>query len=388
MAERIGLLTGGGDAPGLNFCLKTIAYNAIDRGYEVVGIRKGWEGLIRYDPEEPVTHTDNAMIISKARVRDIDRSAGSFLHSSRLNPGECPPRDAPPFLRISTDEKKPLDLTRHVKRSLEHLQLKALIVLGDEATLRYAARLSQEGIPIIGIPKSVHNDIPGTAYSLGFSTAIRRGVAFIRELRDVAASREEIAVVSVLGHRSGLATMLISTFANADRTLIPEVPFDPKHLGELLLEDKRRTPSNYAILVMSEGAQIDPARAMEEIAELAADVVVAGRRGSGPMVSRVLEKVVGHHVLYQQLSYLIRTGDTDGWDLLAATNFGILATDLVAQGKTGRLAAYRLADGYIDIPLDRVTQVPVVDLAEFYDAETYAPKPKIFTLAARELLGI
>jgi len=388
MAERIGLLTGGGDAPGLNFCIKTVTYNAIDRGYEVVGIRKGWEGLIRYDPEEPVTHADNAMIMEKHRLRDIDRSAGSFLHSSRLDPGECDPKDVPPFLRVSGDADQPLDLTNHIKRSLSHLRLKALIVLGDAATLSYASRLAKEGMPVIGVPKSVHNDIPGTAYSLGFSTAIRRGVSFIRELRDVAASREEIAVVSVLGHRSGLATMLISTFANADRTLIPEVPFDPQHLGELLLEDKRKMPSNYAILVMSEGARIDPSKAMEDVAELAADVVVAGRRGSGPMVSRVLERVLGQHVLYQQLSYLTRTGETDGWDLVTATNFGILATDLADAGKSGRLVAYRLSDGYIDIPLENVNQKPVVKVTDLYDAETYAPKPKIFTLAARELMGI
>lgn len=388
MAERIGVLTGGGDAPGLNYCLKTIAYNAIDRGYEVVGIRKGWEGLLHYDPEEPVTHADNAMLITRARVRDIDRAAGSFLHSSRVDPGQCDPKVVPLPLRTGADESKPLDLTYHIKRSLAHLQLKTLIVLGDEATLRYAARLSREGVPVIGIPKSVHNDVPGTAYSLGFSTAIRRGVAFIRELRDIAASREEIAVVSVLGHRSGLATMLISTFANADRTLIPEFPFDPYHLGELLLADKRRTPSNYAILAMSEGARPDPTKMMEDMAELAADVVVAGRRGSGPMVSSVLERVIGQHVLYQQLSYLTRTGDTDGWDLLAATNFGILATDLAVQGQAGRLVAYRMADGYIDIPLDKVTQTPVVDVAEFYDAQEYAPRRKIFTMAARELLGI
>lgn len=388
MADRIGILTGGGDAPGLNFCLKTIVYSAIDRGYEVVGIRKGWEGLIHYDPEEPVTHADNAMIMSKERVRDIDRSAGSFLHSSRIDPGACSPNDAPPHFRVSADENQPLDLTNHIKRSINHLQFKAIIVLGDAATLDYAARLSSEGVPIIGIPKSVHNDISGTAYTLGFSTAIRRGVSFIRELRDVAASREEIAVVSVLGHHSGLATILIATFANADRTLIPEVEFDPNRLAELLIEDKRKNPSNYALLVMSQAARFDPSKAMEDVAELAADVVVAGQRGSGPMVTRLLERIIGQHMLYQPLSYLTRTGDTDGWDLVTATNFGILATELAATGKTGQLVAYRLSDGYIDIPLKRVGDAPVVELAEFYDAEAYTPKSKIFTLTARELLGI
>ena len=388
MARRIGLLTGGGDAPGLNFCVKTIVYSAIDRGYEVVGIRKGWEGLIHYDPEEPATHAENAMIMTKPRVRDIDQAAGSFLHSSRINPGQCLPKEAPPFLRVGADEDQPLDLTNHIKRSLEHLRLDALIVLGNQPALSYGARLSAEGVPVIGVPKSVHNDIPGTAYALGFSTAIRRGVGFIREVRDIAASREEIAVISVLGHTSGLATMIIATFANADRTLIPQIPFDPQRLGELLLEDKRKNPSNYAILAMSEGARIDPTTATEEIIHLSADVVVAGQRGSGPMVSRVLEDVVGQHVLYQPLSYLTRTGETDGWDMVTATNFGILATDLADRTKTGRLVAFRVSDGYMDIPLEAVTEAPIGEVSEFYDTQNYKPTPKIFTLAARELLGI
>ena len=388
MGKRIGLVTGGGDAPGLNFCIKTIVYNAIDRGFEVVGIRKGWEGLIRYDPEEPVTHADNAMIMTKPRIREIDRSAGSFLHSSRLDPGQCSPAEAPPFLRVGADEEHPLDLTNHVKRAINHLQLDALLVLGDQMALAYAARLSQEGVPVIGIPKSVHNDIPGTSYSLGISTAIRRGVHFVREMRDVAASREEVAVISVLGHRSGLATMLISTFANADRTLIPEVPFEPGRLGELLLEDRQKNPSNYAILVMSENARFDPQQAPELIANLAADVVVAGRRGSGPMVTRVLEEVLGQHLLHQPLSYLTRTGEVDGWDLFAATNFGLIAVDLAAQSSYGRMVAYRPGESYVDVPLEEATQPFEVDVTDFYDAESYTVKPSIYTVGARRTLGL
>jgi 6-phosphofructokinase 1 len=388
MAKRIGILTGGGDAPGQNFCLKTITHNAIDRGYEVVGIRKGWEGLIRYNPEEPMTHPDNAMIITKARVHNIDRSAGSFLHSSRLKPDRCHPSDVPLFLRLSTDPDQPLDLTAHIKRSVGHLQLEALIVLGDNSTLNYASRLSQEGVPLIGIPKSVHNDISGSVYSLGFSTALRRGVRFVGEVRDIAASREEIAVITILGHSSGLATMLISLFANADRTLIPEVPFDPHHLADLLLADKRKNPSNYAILAMSEGAHIDPTTALEEIADSAADVVVAGRRGTGPMITRVIEEALGEHLLYQPLSYLTRTGEVDGWDLVIATNFGINAVDLVARGNYGRLVTFQIKGGFTDVPLEEVTEPPAVNMADFYDNNTYAAKSSIFTVAARKTMGL
>jgi 6-phosphofructokinase 1 len=328
------------------------------------------------------------MIMTKPRIREIDRSAGSFLHSSRLDPGQCNPAEAPPFLRVGANEEQPLDLTNHVKRAIDHLQLDALIVLGDQMALAYAARLSREGVAVIGIPKSVHNDIPGTSYSLGISTAIRRGVHFVREMRDVAASREEVAVISVLGHRSGLATMLISTFANADRTLIPEVPFEPGRLGELLLEDRQKNPSNYAILVMSENARFDPQQAPELIANLAADVVVAGRRGSGPMVTRVMEEVLGQHLLHQPLSYLTRTGEVDGWDLFAATNFGIIAVDLAAKSSHGRMVAYRPGESYIDVPLTEATQLFEVDVTEFYDADSYTVRPNIYTVGARRTLGL
>ncbi|MCB0172407.1 MAG: 6-phosphofructokinase [Anaerolineae bacterium] len=388
MGKRIGLLTGEGDAPGLNFCLKTIVHNAIDRGYEVVGLRKGWHGLIYYDPDEPVTHADNAMIMTKPKVRTIDQLAGSYLHSSRIDPGHCHSQEAPPFLRVNADDDQPLDLTNHIKRAIDHLQIDALIVLGAGTSLKYSARLSQEGIPVIGIPKSVHNDISGTTYSLGFSSALRRGVGFVNEVRDIAASREEIAVIAVLGHDSGLATMLIASFANADRTLIPEVPFNPGRLAELLIEDKRRNPSNYAILVMSDGSRLDPTAAPEEIAKLSADVVAAGQRGSGAMTTRVLEDFIGEHILYQPLSYLTRTGDADGWDLIAATNFGIMAVDLIANNKTGRLVSYRLEDGYIDVPLEEVIHPASVDMADFYDPSQYAPKSTIFTVAARRTLGV
>ncbi|MEW5958765.1 MAG: 6-phosphofructokinase, partial [Chloroflexota bacterium] len=295
---------------------------------------------------------------------------------------------APAFLRVSAHADQPLDLTHHIKRAINHLQLDALIVIGSNTSLKFGARLSREGVPVIGIPKSVHNDIAGTTYTLGTSTAVRRGVGFVREVREIAASREEIAVISVLGHESGLTTMFVSMFANADRTLIPEVPFDPVRLGELLLDDQRRNPSNYAILVMSDTARIDPSRAPEKVAELSADVVVAGERGSGPMVVRVLEEVSGQRFLHQPLSYLTRTGDADGWDLLAATNFGIIAVDLIAQGTAGRLVAFRLEDGYIDIPLEEVTRPYEIDVTDFYDTQTYTVKHNIFTVGAMRKLGL
>jgi 6-phosphofructokinase 1 len=412
MAKRIGLLTAGGDAPGLNVCLKAVVYNATDQGYDVIGIRKGWEGLLYYDPENPVTHGENVMALTKARVRDIDRMAGSFLHSSRVNPGHVSPRAAPAFLRPRKQEDQPLDLTDHIKRVVEKLHLEALVVLGDKAALVYAARLSKDGIPLIGIPKTVHNDVNGSDYCLGFSTALGRGVRFVHEIRAMAGSREEIAVVEILGRSTGLTTLLISLLAGADRTLIPEVPFDPARLASLLVEDKRMNPNNYAILVMSEATSIEADQAPKYSAvlsrlptsglralEVATRQTEAGKdttaytlvgaremgadvSGSGDEVTEILENLTGQRLLFQPLSYLIRTGEPDGQDLLGAMNFGLMAANLLAEGKTGRLVAYRQRDNYVDLPIDTVTQPGGnVDVARFYDATTYYPKPGILWAA-------
>ena len=218
MTHRIGLLVAGGDAPGLNACLKALVDDAIDRDFEVIGIRKGWEGLLNIDPASPASQAENAMLLTGARVRDIDRTSGSFLHSSRLIPARVQPAHVPHFLRPAAGNAA-LDLTPHVRRVVEWLGLKALIVLGDNAALNYAARLSAEGVPLIGIPKSVHNDVAGSDYCLGFSSALGRGVHFIHEVRAMAGSREEIAVVEVFGRSSGLTTLLIGALAGTDRIL-------------------------------------------------------------------------------------------------------------------------------------------------------------------------
>ena len=401
MAKRIGILTAGGDAPGLNVCLKAVVYNTIDRGYEVIGIRKGWEGLLHYDPEKPVTHADNVMIVTKSRIRDIDRTAGSFLHSSRLDPGRVRPEAAPPFLRPVDQGDQPLDLTDHIKRVLVKLQLEALVVLGDNAALNYAARLSGEGVPLIGIPKTVHNDVSGSDYSIGFSTALGRGVQCVHEVRAMAGSREEIAILEVLGRNTGLVTLLTSLLAGADRTLIPEVAFDPEALASLLVEDKQLNPNNYAILTMSEAATVAPEKTLELTAELSrlfkpsrlAQATAAKARelgmemgqsvsGSGAMVTEILEHLTGQRLLFQPLSLLMRTAIPDGQDLLGAMNFAMLAVKLLAAGKTGRLVAYRQRENYIDLPIETVTDPGGnINVADYYDATTYCPRPEIMWAA-------
>ena len=380
---------GGGDAPGQNVCLKAIVYNAIDRGYNVVGIRKGWEGLMYYQPENTTTHADNVMILNKSRVRDIDRLGGAYLHSSRLHPGHVSPEQLPVFLQARKKGNEPVDITDHIKQVLSKLQLDALIVLGDRVMLEYAAQLGREGVPIIGIPKTVHNNVGGSAYCLGFSTALARGVHFVQEIRAMAGSREEIAVIEILGRSTGLTTLLVSLLASVDRTLIPEVQFDPEKLAALLMEDKRANPTNYSILVMSEASTMEPDKAAKYVASTHVINEMAGERqigarvtGAGAIVTEVMENITGQRCLFQPLSYLIRTGEPDGQDLLGAMNFATLATNLLAAGKTGRLIAYRQGENYVDVPLDVVTQpAPHINVTDHYDARLYTPKSSVLWAA-------
>ena len=412
MTKRIGILTGGGDAPGQNVCLKALVHNATDHGFDVVGIRQGWSGLLNYDPDNADTHSGQIIILSQSRVRDIDRQPGSFLHSSRLNPAAVRPQFVPYFLRSQLRGDEPIDLTPHIKRAIEKIGLSALIVLGDQGVLRYAARLSREGVPVVGIPKTVHNTVNGSDYSLGFSTALGRGVHFVHEVRAMAGSREEVAVIEILGRESGLTTMLISLLAGVDRTLIPEVPIDPEKLAALLMHDKQINPNNYAILTMSEAMRVVPDKAGKYLPELsrlanartlAEGAGVRGREelekrvladltvrrdvgvavgGSGVALTEILENLTGQRMLLQPLSYLIRTGEPDGQDLLGAMNFAALAVNLLVAGKADRLAAYRQRENYVDVPLSVVDESSTnVDLAKFYDAASFRAKPGLLWAA-------
>lgn len=410
MSKRIGLLTGGGDAPGQNVCLKAVTYHALDHDYDVIGIRKGWEGLLNYDLDNPTTHGDQVIFLNKVMLRDVDRMPGSFLHSSRIDPSAVHADAIPGFLQVAGVEGDRVDLTDHLTRVVAKLQLDALVVLGDRATLDYAARLAKENVPVLGIPKTVHNDVNGSDYSLGFSTALGRGVHFVQEIRAMAGSREEIAVIEILGRTTGLTTLLIGLLAGADRTIIPEVPFDPELLAELLLKDKRGNPANYAMLVLSEASAIDPAKVskyLPELSRLANSRLIAeamqpggqgltqdhlmfelvqelGTRvgGGGAVVTEILENIMRQRMIFQPLSYLIRTGEPDGQDLLGAANFAAAAMNLLAQNKTGRLVAYRQRENYVDMPIDVVTQSGGnIKTEDYYDTADYRSKPGIIWAA-------
>lgn len=403
MSKRVGILVGGGDVPGLNMCLKSLIYRVIDEGFDPIGIRKGWEGLLNYDYHDPTTYANNFIELNKNMVRPIDRSPGSFLHASRINPLAVPYSLLPGFLKRDKAKDEKYDLTDHLHEVVERLGFRALVCVGDDDMLKHAAHLSQKGVPIIAIPKTIHNNIYGTDYTIGFSTGLARSVAFIHELRALAGSREQIIVVETFRINSGLSTLMAGFLAGVDRVVIPEVNYDPERLAYLLQHDKQLNPNNYAVLVISDGAHLTPEKAEQYAPRLSPPIraelkdgkngkllaagtgSAGGLVGSGMVAAELLGYLTGEEVFLQPLTYLLRTGSPDGQDLLGATNFAIMAARLLKEGKVGRMTAYQKRYNLTDVPIEIVTQgVNGVDIEQMYDVEGYKPKVNLIWAALEE----
>ena len=371
---RIGIMTGGGDVPGLNPCIKAVVNRAVDAGHEIIGIRRGWRGLLFYNPDDPATHAEYILPLDKTVVRTIDRTGGTFLHSSRTKPSNTRLGQAPEFLRPegAYDPDEVHDFTDHVLRVLDHLKLDVFIPIGGEDTLGYGARVHSEGFPVVCVPKTVDNDVPGTDYCIGFSTGITRAVALINQMRTCVGSHERMGVVELFGRYSGATALVAGYLSGADRVLISEVPFDVEKLGRLLLQDKAANPSSYTMLVMSEGVQ-----------QLGGDIFQMGEAdafghkklgGIGALAAAQLEKVTGQKTMVQKLSYLMRSGPPDVLDLMVGSNFGNLAMDLVEQGKFGNFCALQ-GGRYTFLPASTLSGEPrSVDVDAFYDVEAYRPR--------------
>ena len=373
---RLGILTGGGDVPGLNPCIKALVNRAIDEGHEPVGILRGWRGLLFYNPDNPDTHGECIRSLNKLIVRTIDRTGGTFLHTSRTNPSRVRPSQIPGFLHSKdvedVDAGRTFDFTDHVLKALEHLGIDMLIPIGGEDTLGYAARVHREGFPVISIPKTMDNDVFGTDYCIGFSTAVTRSVHFIHQLRSTAGSHERIGVIELFGRHSGETSLISAYLAGVDRAIISEVPFDIRKLADLLMQDRQDNPSHYAMLTISEGAQ-----------EIGGGIVEGGVAdpyghkklgGIGAVTAEKLEKITGVKTLSQQLAYLMRSGVPDALDIMVSVNYANTAMDLLAIGKFGRMVALR--DGrYTDVSADSPTLgIKQVDVRALYDVENYQPK--------------
>ncbi|HXG37598.1 MAG TPA: ATP-dependent 6-phosphofructokinase [Bacteroidota bacterium] len=373
---RIGILTGGGDVPGLNACIKAVVYRATEQGAEVLGIRRGWAGLLNYNPDDPQEHDKNVIALNRLNTRTIDRSGGTFIHTSRTNPAKVRKKEIPPFLRTSEHEKlgkdDKVDLTPHVLRVIQKLGIDVLITIGGDDTQSYAVRMHKEGVPVIAIPKTMDNDVYGTDYCIGFSTAVTRSVDFITALRTVAGSHERIAVVELFGRNSGETSLISAYLAGVDRAIISEVPFDVEKLARLLLEDKANNPSNYAIMTISEGAHLIGGQVVEYGEEDAYGHRKLG--GIGEITQQALKKLTGVDMVYQQVAYLMRSGEPDALDRMVAISYANLATDLALKKEFGKMVALREGK-YTTVPIETLTQgVKRVDVEELYDVENYRPK--------------
>ncbi|MCZ7588108.1 MAG: 6-phosphofructokinase [Gaiella sp.] len=369
---RIGILTGGGDVPGLNPCIKAVVNRVAHDGHEVVGLRRGWAALLHHDPDDPASAAQWFQELTPAVVRTIDRSGGTFLHTSRTNPSRVRPKEVPAHLESRVTGEGPLDFTDHALRVVESLGIDVLIPIGGDDTLSYALRLHEEGVPVIAIPKTMDNDVHGTDYCVGFSTAVTRGVQFIHNLRTSTGSHERIAVIELFGRYSGETSLVTAYLAGVDRAVISEVPFDVERLGELLLADKRSNPSNYAMLTVSEGATISGGDMV-----LSGDEDAYGHRklgGIGHLTAALLKEHTGEDMIVQVIGYLMRSGAPDSLDLMVATNYAVMAADLALDGSHGRMVALR-SGTYTSVPISATRAgVKRVDVDELYDASEYRPK--------------
>ena len=370
--RRIAIMTGGGDVPGLNNAMKQVFYRAMKEGIQVVGIRRGWAGLVNYKPGDSLHNERWITELDWPHVRPIDRSGGTFLHTSRTNPARMREKDMPAHLKAKYGQGPfPLDVTDTVMANLEDLRIDALIPIGGDDTLSYAAVLNQAGFPQIAIPKTMDNDVYGTDYCIGFSTAVTRAVDAIDQLRTPIGSHERIGIIEVFGRHSGETALVSGYLAGVDRVIISEVPFDVEKLARFLVEDKHSNPSRYSVMTISEGAT-----------ELEGGIVQRGEAdayghqklgGIGLLLSDQITELTGYNTTYQELGYMMRCGKPDALDRMVAMNFGNLAMDMLLDGASGLMVA--LQEGkYTTVGLNSVISAKKhVDVDRFYDRDTYRP---------------
>ena len=368
---RIGVLTGGGDVPGLNAAIKAVVLRAAEHGHEVLGLRRGWAGLLYIDPDDPASVDAYTQPLDTAWVRTIDRFGGTVLHTSRTHPGKVKADAVPEFLESPAGTEPPFDFTPHALGVLDALGIDVLIPIGGDDTLSYGLRLHEEGVPVIAIPKTMDNDVHGTDYCIGFSTAVTRGVQFIHNLRTSTGSHERIAVVELFGRYSGETSLVTAYLAAVDRAVISEVPVEIDRLADFLVADRAVNPSNYSMVTISEGAVIEGG----EMA-LRGEADAYGHRklgGIGEQLGSMLKSLTGLDIINQTFAYLMRSGSPDSLDLMVANNYAMMAADLAIEGRSGRMVALR-GGTYTNVPISVIGEgVKRVDVGEMYDPKQYRP---------------
>ena len=370
--NTIGILTGGGDVPGLNPCIKQLVVGAHRLGLNVLGIRRGWDGLLTFSVDDPESRAKNILSLDPAGVRTIDRTGGTILHTSRTNPAAVSYKDAPDFLKDRfASEKEKLDFTDYVLDNLSILGVNAIVAIGGDDTLSFALRLHREGFPVIAIPKTMDNDVTGTDYCIGFSTAITRSVNFIHALRTSSGSHERIAVVELFGRYCGETSLVSAYLAGVERCVISEVPFNIDRLCNFLVTDRQNNPSRYAMMTISEGAVMEGGEMF-----LSGEADAYGHRklgGIGSITAEAIKKITGIGIIFQPLLYLMRSGSPDSLDLMVASNYAGMAVDLIRRKSFGKLVT--LSGGrYTTVDISIVAGgAKRVDVDELYDANTYRP---------------
>ena len=381
----IGILTGGGDVPGLNPAIRAVTIRAIREGYQVVGIRRGWAGAIGIIRDAEADNSENFQILTEEIVNKAGRTGGTFLHTSRTRPSHVSQGNVPDHLKDTyTDEVN--DLTPEVLKNLDFLGVDYLIPIGGEDTLSYGVRLYQEGVKVVAIPKTMDNDVPGTDYCIGFSTCITRTIQIANSLRTSAGSHERFLVMEVFGRYAGFTAMLPTMAGAANRCVIPEYRFDIEHLTELLSADRRKNPSRYAVVIISEGARFEGGEMIFRNQERDA-YGHAKLGGIGDLVSVELKERSPKYnngkrvnIINQRLSYLVRGGDPDAIDSIVPMAYGNLALDLIMAGVHGRLVV--LKNGrYDNMPIEAVVaSKKLVDVDKHYNIERLRPHYKRFAM--------
>jgi 6-phosphofructokinase 1 len=381
----IAILTGGGDVPGLNPAIRAVTIRALREGFKVIGIRRGWAGLVDIIRDKNADNSESYWELSEEVVNRAGRTGGTFLHSSRTRPSHVAKEDVPPHMQNEYKEEFN-DMTPEVLKNLDWLGVDYLIPIGGDDTLSYAVRLYQEGVKLVAIPKTMDNDVPGTDYCIGFSTCVTRTIEMSNRLRTSAGSHERFLVLEVFGRYAGFTAMLPTMAGAANRCVIPEYEFDITRLTELMTADRNRNPSRYSVVLVSEGAMF----AGGEMVFQATERDAYGHMklgGIGELVAVELRRLSpqfnnGRKIdtIYQKLSYLVRSGDPDAIDSIVPMAYGNLALDLIMSGIHGRLVV--LKNGrYDNVPVDVVTSSSkIVDVAKNYNTERLRPLYKSFEM--------
>ena len=381
----IGILTGGGDVPGLNPAIRAVTIRALREGYRVIGIRRGWAGLVDTVRDKNADNSNNFQVLTEETVNKAGRTGGTFLHTSRTNPGKVRLDRVPEHLRDKFNEPVN-DVTQEVLKNIDFIGLDYLIPIGGDDTLSYGVRMYQEGMKVVAIPKTMDNDVPGTDYCIGFSTCVTRTIELANSLRTVAGSHERLMVLEVFGRYAGFTAMLPTMAGASHRCVIPEFKFNIERLAELLILDRQYNPSHYSVVLVSEGAMFEGGEMVFK--DKTTDAFGHAKLGGiGDLVSEQLKDFTAKYnngrsvdTVNQKLGYLVRCGDPDAIDSIVPMAYGNLALDLVLKNVHGRLVV--LKNGrYDNIPVDIVTSTKkLVNVERFYNTDRLRPKFESFEM--------